>query len=73
MAKDPNAPKKLQIPCAISGRDRPRKDLISIDMIRPALADRMRVDHPGLATDALISRSELARYRTVYVLSLIHI
>jgi uncharacterized membrane protein len=67
MAKDPNAPKKERLPCAISGRERPRKDLVSLDNIRPALADRIRRDHPDLATDAMIATSELVRYRTLYV------
>ncbi|GIL40930.1 DUF1003 domain-containing protein [Roseiterribacter gracilis] len=54
-------------PCAISGRVRPRRDLIALDTMRPSLADRIRQDHPGLPHDALISRAELARYRAIYV------
>src|SRR5262249_46784653 len=53
--------------CAISGKDRPRRDLFVLDQLRPNLVDRIRADHPNLPHDAMISRAELARYRTAYV------
>jgi uncharacterized membrane protein len=58
--------------CAISGRERPKKDLVSLDTLRPSLVDRIRQDYPDLAADALISRTELARYRSLYVQDLLH-
>ena len=54
-------------PCAITGRQRPRKDLIRLDELRPALADRIRADHRSLTDDALIARSEVNRYRNLCV------
>lgn len=53
--------------CAITGRPRARRDLVAVDALRPALADRIRQDHPELAHDALIGREQVARYRTLYV------
>ena len=53
--------------CALTGRERPRRDLVPLDTLRPSLADRIRHDHPELAPDALISRAEVARYRALYV------
>jgi uncharacterized membrane protein len=53
--------------CAITGRQRPKKDLIRLDELRPALADRIRADHAGLTDEALIDRSEVNRYRNLYV------
>ncbi len=53
--------------CAISGKERPRRDIVSLDMVRPTLAERIRRDHPQLAPDAFISLAELAHYRTLYV------
>ncbi|HZP75729.1 MAG TPA: DUF1003 domain-containing protein [Pseudolabrys sp.] len=53
--------------CAVSGKERPRRDLISLDDVRPSLAERIRLEHPEMPAEALISRSELARYRTMYV------
>jgi uncharacterized membrane protein len=53
--------------CAITGRTRPKKDLIRLDHLRPALADRIRADHPGLTEDSLIDRQEINRYRNLLV------
>lgn len=60
-----------QLRCALTGHDMARKNLVNLEMVRPSLADRIRLDHPGLAHDALISRSELARYRALYVQDLL--
>jgi uncharacterized membrane protein len=54
-------------PCAITGRERPRKDLIRFDTLRPTLTDRIHVDHPGLPDDALVDRQEINRYRNLLV------
>ncbi len=67
MAKGGNGTKKERLPCALTGRELPRQDLVNIETIRDALVERIRLDHPDLARDALISRRELARYRTLYV------
>lgn len=58
-------------PCAISGKRRPKRDLIALDALRPNLADRIRQDHPHLEPDSQISRQELARYRSLYVAELL--
>jgi uncharacterized membrane protein len=63
-----NAVKKpTKFTCAISGKERPRRDLVSLETLRPSLAERIRIDHPNLASEANISRHELARYPTLYV------
>jgi uncharacterized membrane protein len=62
-----HASKKERLHCAISGREKARRDLVHIDTVRPNLMERILKDHPELAQDALISRSELARYRALYV------
>jgi len=61
------SPKKERLTCAISGRERPRRELVNLEMVRPSLSERIRAEHPELAPDALISRAELARYRSLYV------
>ncbi|MGA0597740.1 DUF1003 domain-containing protein [Enterovirga sp. CN4-39] len=53
--------------CAITGRERSRKDLVRLDALRPALAERIHQDFPGIAEDALVSRAEVSRYRSKYV------
>jgi uncharacterized membrane protein len=53
--------------CAITGRDLPRRQLVNLETVRPSLADLIHRDHPSLPHDALVSRAEIARYRTRYV------
>lgn len=58
-------------PCAISGRETARKDLINIATVRPNLVSRIRRDKPDLPDGALVSVEELARYRALYVQDLL--
>ena len=60
-------PKFKKLTCALSGKEYARRDLVSLDALRPSLADRIRKDHPELAFDALVSKAELGRYRSKYV------
>jgi uncharacterized membrane protein len=53
--------------CAITGRARVKRDLVGLDTLRPALAERILLDHPALTHDAQIGREEVSRYRTLYV------
>lgn len=61
-----NGKKKYGI-CAISGAETPRKNLVSLETLRPSLTERILADFPQLTEHSLISRTELARYRTRYV------
>jgi len=60
-----NSDKKAKSICAISGRAYPGRELVSLEHLRPSLCERIRADHADLGPDALISRSELARYRSL--------
>ncbi|WP_295559572.1 DUF1003 domain-containing protein [uncultured Hyphomicrobium sp.] len=53
--------------CAVSGRELPRRLLVNLETVRPNLAERIRREHPDLPADALIAKSELERYRSLYV------
>ena len=53
--------------CSVTGRELPRRQLINVETIRPALAERIRRDYPDLPPDALIAKSEVERYRASYV------
>jgi uncharacterized membrane protein len=53
--------------CAITGRELPRLQLVNLETLRPSLADLIHRDHPDLPHDALVSRAEIARYRSRYV------
>jgi uncharacterized membrane protein len=59
--------RKERLTCSITGRELPRNQLVPLETIRPSLADRIRQDYPGLGSDALVSRREIARYRAIYV------
>ena len=39
--------------CAITGKERSRKDLVNIDTLRPALTDRIRRDFPDLPAEEI--------------------
>lgn len=58
-------PKRLA--SSLSGREYKKRDLVNIDDLRPSLAERVRHDYPDLPPNAMISTSELARYRMLYV------
>lgn len=53
--------------CAISGVETSRKNLVPLATLRPSLAERIQADFPQLTEQSLISKTELARYRTRYV------
>ncbi len=53
--------------CAISGAEVARKNLVAIGTLRPALAERIKLDYPDLDDASQVSAKELARYRTRYV------
>jgi len=53
--------------CAITGRELPRHDLVSLEAIRPNLAKRILKAHPDLPSNALIAHSIIAEYRAQYV------
>jgi len=53
--------------CSISGKERPRRDLVPLETLNRSLEERIRADHPQLGPDVLISGAEVARYRALYV------
>ena len=56
-------PPSKRIASAISGKRYRKRDLVSLDALRPTLAEFIRSDFPGLPANAMISLRELARYR----------
>ena len=63
----PAANGKKRGTCAISGVEMSRKNLVLLATLRPSLAERILSDFPQLTEHSLISKTELARYRTRYV------
>lgn len=53
--------------CALTGKPVPKRELVHLDALRPALAEAIRQDHPGLPSHALIAQDQIAAYRMRYV------
>lgn len=53
--------------CPITGKEHPARDFTLIDHLHPALADRIRRDHPDLAINSRVSREAVNQYRLLYV------
>lgn len=65
-AESVRKPPSKRVASAISGKRYRKRDLVRLDTLRPALADFIRRDFPGIAADAMVSLTELARYRMRY-------
>ena len=53
--------------CSLTGKPVPKRELVHIDALRPALAEAIRQDHPDLPEHALIAHDQIAAYRLRYV------
>ena len=53
--------------CPITGKTYSQRDFVLVDHLHPALAERIRQDHPALAADSRISRAAVDKYRLRYV------
>jgi len=61
----------LQRTCAVCGKHFPARDIVSGAAVRGSIAELILHDHPEWSPDAFICRSDLARYSTNYVESLL--
>lgn len=59
------------LPCAICGRRFERRQLVSGAVVRPSIADTIRLDHPDWSDESSICKPDLTRYRGRYVHSLL--
>ena len=57
----------IQATCPITGQTYSSHDAVILDHLHPALAERIRQDHPALAAEARISRKAADRYRLLHV------
>ncbi len=57
--------------CSVCGRSYPRRQLTLGAVVRPAIADTIRIDHPEWSAEGLICREDLTKYRGRYVHSLL--
>lgn len=57
--------------CPVCGQRLPLRELVSGDMVRPAVVSEIQRDHPDWAPPARICQDDLARYRARYVHTLL--
>ncbi|MDI3469707.1 MAG: DUF1003 domain-containing protein [Pseudolabrys sp.] len=58
-------------PCAVCGRERPSKDSVRLDVVRPTLLERIKQDNPDLPSEGFICIDDLDAYRSRYVAELL--
>jgi uncharacterized membrane protein len=57
--------------CAFCSREMPARDTVRLDVVRPAIIERIRQEKPDLPIDGFICRSDLDRFRSTYVSQLL--
>lgn len=70
-AARPRRPRPTRFPCVICNKDKPARDVTQIDVVRPSLIDRIRVEHPDLPSEGYICNDDLDRFRSRYVTDLL--
>lgn len=67
----PRRVRPARFPCVICGRDRPARDITQLDVVRPSLIDRIKIDYPDLPAEGYICSDDLDRFRSRYVSELL--
>ena len=57
--------------CAVCGRDFPDRDLVPAEAVRDPIAEEIVHDHPNWSSESYICQTDLAKYRSKYVHSLL--
>jgi uncharacterized membrane protein len=57
--------------CSYCGREVPAREAVRLDVVRPAIIERIRQESPDLPTEGFICRSDLDRFRSSYVSQLL--
>jgi uncharacterized membrane protein len=58
-------------PCVVCGRERPSKDSVRLDVVRPTLLERIKQDNPDMPSEGFICIDDLDAYRSRYVSELL--
>ncbi len=66
-AQRPRRTRPTRFRCVVCGKEKPAREVTSIDVVRPSLLDRIRADHPDLPTEGYICEEDLDRFRSRYV------
>jgi uncharacterized membrane protein len=58
-------------PCVICCKEKSARDMNRLDVVRPSLIDRIKVDHPDLPAEGFICDDDLDHFRSRYVAELL--
>jgi len=57
--------------CVICGKERPARDIVRLDVVRPSLLDQIKEAYPELPAEGFICIDDLDRFRSGYVSELL--
>jgi uncharacterized membrane protein len=57
--------------CSVCGRELPVREIVRLDVVRPAIIERIRHEKPDLPAEGFICRADLDRFRSTYVSQLL--
>src|SRR5437660_7524021 len=57
--------------CSVCGHELPVREVVRLDVVRPAMIERIRQEKPDLPADGFICRADLDRFRSSYVSQLL--
>ena len=57
--------------CSVCGREVPARESVRLDVVRPAMIERIRQEKPDLPAEGFICRADLDRFRSSYVSQLL--
>jgi uncharacterized membrane protein len=61
----------LRFRCVICGKEKPARDIVRLDVVRPSLLDRIRDAYPELPGEGFVCIDDLDRFRSSYVSELL--
>jgi uncharacterized membrane protein len=59
--------RQARLTCTVCGKEKPAREMVRIDVIRPSLMERIRDDIPSLPVEGYICQSDLDQFRSRYV------
>ena len=70
-AARPRRPRPTRFRCVVCNKDKPARDVTQLDVVRPSLIDRIRLEYPELPSEGYICNSDLDGFRSRYVTDLL--
>jgi uncharacterized membrane protein len=64
-------PRPTRFRCIICGKEKPARDIVRLDVVRPILLDRIRTVYPDLPAEGFICIDDLDEFRGRYVTELL--